>query len=63
MLMLVALGVMNVAWMLLIAVIVLAQKLLPRSAVIDAPLALAIIGLGILIVITPSSLPGLAPPM
>jgi predicted metal-binding membrane protein len=63
MLMLVALGVMNIAWMLLIAVIVLAQKLLPRSAVIDAPLALAIIGLGILIVIAPSSLPGLAPPM
>jgi predicted metal-binding membrane protein len=63
MLMLVALGVMNIAWMLVIAVIVLAQKLLPRSAVIDAPLALSIIGLGILIIIAPSWLPGLAPPM
>jgi hypothetical protein len=46
-----------------IAVLVLAQKLLPSKAAIDVPLALAIIGLGILIVLTPSSVPGLTPPM
>jgi predicted metal-binding membrane protein len=63
MLMLVALGVMSVAWMAVIAVPVLAQKLLPAKAAIDVPLALAIVGLGILIVIAPSSVPGLAPPM
>ena len=34
-----------------------------RSAAIDAPPALAIVGLGILIVIAPSSVPGLTPPM
>jgi len=41
----------------------LAQKLLPPIAAIDVPLALAIVGLGILIVVAPSSVPGLAPPM
>jgi predicted metal-binding membrane protein len=63
MLMLVALGVMSVTWMSLIAVLVLAQKLLPGRAAIDVPLALAIVGLGILIVVAPSSVPGLTPPM
>jgi predicted metal-binding membrane protein len=59
MLMLVAISVMSVAWMLVIALIVLAQKLLPAKAALDIPLALAIVGLGILIVIAPSSIPGL----
>jgi predicted metal-binding membrane protein len=63
MLMLVALGVMSVTWMSVIAVLVLAQKLLPAKAAIDVPLALAIVGLGVLIVIAPSSVPGLTPPM
>jgi predicted metal-binding membrane protein len=63
MLMLVALSVMNVGWMSLIAALVLAQKLLPANAAIDLPLALAIVGLGVLIFIAPSSLPGLTPPM
>jgi predicted metal-binding membrane protein len=63
MLMLVALGVMSVIWMSVIAVIVLAQKVLPPKTAIDLPLALAIVGLGILIVLAPSSVPGLAPPM
>jgi predicted metal-binding membrane protein len=63
MLMLVALSVMSVTWMFVITVLVLAQKLLPSKAAIDVPLALAIVGLGILIVIAPSSVPGLMPPM
>ena len=63
MLMLVALGVMSVTWMSVIAVLVLAQKLLPLKAAIDVPLALAIVGLGILIVLAPSSVPGLTPSM
>jgi predicted metal-binding membrane protein len=49
MLMLVALGVMSVTWMFVIAVLVLAQNLLPVKAVIDVPVALAIVGLGVLI--------------
>jgi predicted metal-binding membrane protein len=63
MLMLVALGVMSVTWMSVTAVLVLAQKLLPPRAALDVPLALAIVGLGILIVIAPSTVPGLTPPM
>ena len=63
MLMLVALSVMSVTWMSVITVPILAQKLLPAKAAIDVPLALAIVGLGILIVIAPSSVPGLTPPM
>jgi predicted metal-binding membrane protein len=50
---------MSVAWMLVIALIVLAQKLLPAKAAIDVPLALSIVGLGILIVTAPSFVPGL----
>ena len=63
MLMLVALGIMSVPWMSVIAVLVFAQKILPTKVAIDVPLALAIVGLGILIVIAPSSIPGLMPPM
>jgi predicted metal-binding membrane protein len=63
MLMLVALGVMSVTWMSVIAVLVIAQKLLPANAVVDVPLALAIVGLGIWIILAPSSVPGLTPPM
>jgi len=61
--MLVAVGVMSVTWMAVIAVLVLVQKLLPAKAAIDVPLALAIVGLGIWIVLAPSSVPGLGPPM
>jgi hypothetical protein len=49
--------------MSVIAGLVLAQKLLPAKAAIDVPLALAIVGLGILIIIAPSSVPGLTPPL
>ena len=63
MLMLVALGIMSVIWMTVIAVLVLGQKLLPAKAAVDVPMALAIIGLGIWIVIAPSSVPGLMPPI
>jgi predicted metal-binding membrane protein len=63
MLMLVALGVMSITWMFVIAVPILAQKVLPPKPALDVPLALAIVGLGILIVLAPSSVPGLTPPM
>jgi predicted metal-binding membrane protein len=47
--MLVALGVMSIAWMSVVAALVLAQKLLPPRASVDVPVALAIVGLGILL--------------
>jgi len=49
MVVLLALGAMSVTWMALVAVLVLAQKLLPPRAVLDVPVALALLGLGILV--------------
>jgi predicted metal-binding membrane protein len=63
MLILVAVGVMSITWMSVIAVLVVAQKLLPAKAAIDVPLALVIVGLGILILSAPSAVPGLTQPM
>ena len=60
--MLVALDVMSLFWMSVVAVLACAQKLLPAKAAIDVPLALAIVGLGLVIVLAPSLVPGLAPP-
>jgi predicted metal-binding membrane protein len=63
MLMMVVLGVMSVTWMIVTTAVVFAQKLLPPRAAVDVPLALAIIGFGIAILIAPSTIPGLVPPM
>ena len=63
MVMLAALGVMSVTWMLVIAVLVCAQKLLPAKPAIDVPLALAIVVFGILIIVAPGAAPGLMPPL
>jgi predicted metal-binding membrane protein len=63
MLTLLALGAMSIAWTVVIAVVVLAQKLLPARAAIDVPLALAIVGLGVWVALAPWSVPGLMPAM
>ncbi len=60
--MLVALDVMSLSWMSVVAVLACAQKLLPAKAAIDVPLALALIGLGLVILIAASLIPGLTPP-
>ena len=60
--MLVALNVMSLFWMSVVAVLACAQKLIPAKAAIDVPVALALIGLGFVIVIAPSLVPGLTPP-
>ena len=49
MVVLLALGAMSFTWMALVAALVLAQKLLPPRAVVDVPVALAIVGLGIMV--------------
>lgn len=54
---------MSITWMAVVAALILAQKLSPPRAFIDAPLALTIIGLGILIVVAPSVVPGMEPAM
>jgi predicted metal-binding membrane protein len=63
MVLLVALGIMSVAWMSVVTVLVVAQKMLPPKAAVDVPLALLIVGFGVLIVMAPSVVPGLTPPM
>ena len=57
MLMLLALGVMNVTLMVGVTAIVLAQKLLPPRPFLDATLALAIVAFGVLVVLVPSAFP------
>jgi len=63
MVMLAALGIMSVPWMLAIAALVAAQKLLRPNPAVDVPLAVALVALGFLIIAAPGSVPGLMPPM
>jgi predicted metal-binding membrane protein len=46
-----------------IAVLVLVQKLVPPRPAVDVTLALALVAFGVVILITPSSVPGLVPTM
>jgi predicted metal-binding membrane protein len=63
MLVLLALGAMSIPWMAAIAVLVLVQKLLPPRTSVDVVIALAIVAFGLVILIDPSSVPGLVPSM
>jgi predicted metal-binding membrane protein len=63
MVMFVAVGVMSITWMVVVAVVIAAQKLVPAKAAIDVAVALAIVGLGVLTVLAPSSVPGLTSSM
>ena len=63
MVMLLALGAMSIGWMAIVAALVLAQKLVPPSAAVDVPLALAIVALGVVVATEPSAIPGLTPAM
>jgi predicted metal-binding membrane protein len=60
---LVALGVMSIGWMAVLGYLNLAQKLLPPRRGTDIPVALAVIGLGVLILLAPDWVPGLTPSM
>jgi predicted metal-binding membrane protein len=51
MVMLVALGVMSVAWMGIGAALIVVQKLLPPRVAVDVPVALAIVGLGVSLIV------------
>jgi predicted metal-binding membrane protein len=63
MLVLLAVAAMSIAWMATIAVLVLVQKLLPPRTSVDVVIALAIVAFGVVILIDPSSVPGLVPSM
>jgi predicted metal-binding membrane protein len=55
--MLLAVDAMSVTWMCVVAAVVLTQKLLPLRAVIDVPVALAIIGFGVTLAVFPTCTP------
>jgi predicted metal-binding membrane protein len=59
MVMLLALGAMSVTWSCIVAAVVLVQKLLAPRALVDVPVALAILTLGIAVTVAPSAVPGL----
>ena len=56
-------GVMSLAWMAGIGCLIGVQKLMPPRPAIDVPVALALAGLGIVILAVPSAIPGLVPAM
>jgi predicted metal-binding membrane protein len=57
--MFIALGIMSVTWMAVVGLLVAAQKLLRPKSLFDVPLAVALVGLGTLVVVAPSVVPGL----
>ncbi len=57
-----ALGVMSVAWMALVAGLIAIEKLLPWKALANRAVATTLLVLGIAIIITPASVPGLTIP-
>jgi predicted metal-binding membrane protein len=59
MLLLVALGVMSIAWMSVTTVLVVGQKLVPPRSSVDVPVGIAIVALGVLVVLVPTAVPGL----
>src|ERR687885_3044387 len=56
------LGVMSLVWMALVAAAIFAEKVLPRGARLVAPLAIALVALGIWVGVSPASVPGLTQP-
>jgi predicted metal-binding membrane protein len=61
MLMLVVVGVMSITWMSVVALLVLAQKLLPARRALDASIAVGLVAVGVLIVTAPSAVPAITP--
>jgi predicted metal-binding membrane protein len=56
---LLAVAPMNLAWTAVIAGLALEQKVLPLKTGVDVPVALGIVGLGVLILLEPTWIPGL----
>jgi predicted metal-binding membrane protein len=57
-----ALGVMSVGWMVFIAALIAAEKLLPWKALASYGIAVLFLAMGLLVAFTPSSVPGLILP-
>ena len=57
-----AVGVMSLAWMAIVAAVILSEKVLPVGARLPGPVALCLVGLGVWIAIAPGGVPGLTQP-
>ncbi|MEA2290028.1 MAG: hypothetical protein QOD55_2025 [Solirubrobacteraceae bacterium] len=62
MLTLFAVGVMNVLWMLVVAALVAAEKVLPRGDRVSPAIAVGLVALGVWIAVAPGSVPLLTEP-
>jgi predicted metal-binding membrane protein len=62
MLVLFAVGVMSVFWMVCVAAVIFAEKLLPGGALLARAIAIALVAFGIWIAVAPGSVPGLTEP-
>jgi predicted metal-binding membrane protein len=57
-----ALGVMSIMWMVVVAGVILAEKVLPRGLMLTRIVGPALVALGIWLAVSPGSLPGLTEP-
>ena len=62
MLVLFAVGVMSILWMVVVALVVLAEKVLPRGERFARALAVVLIAFGVWMAVAPGSVPGLTDP-
>ncbi len=62
MLILFALGVMSITWMLVVAGLIFAEKVLPSGERLSQAFAVALVAVGIWVAAAPSSIPGLTQP-
>jgi predicted metal-binding membrane protein len=62
MVLLFAVGIMSITWMVVVAAIVFAEKLLPIGEQVAKALAVVLIALGIWVAVAPGSVPGLTRP-
>ncbi len=62
MLALFAVGVMSIAWMVIIAAAIFVEKVLPRGERLTQPLGLLLLGLAIWVAVSPGSVPWLVQP-
>jgi predicted metal-binding membrane protein len=57
-----ALGVMSVVWMVVVAGVIFAEKVLPQGLRLTRAVAIALLVLGVWVAVSPSSVPGLTEP-
>jgi len=57
-----ALGVMSLLWMGIVATVIFAEKVLPQGAGLSRVFAFALVALGIWVIVSPASVPGLTQP-